>query len=91
MATDSGAPISVVLRWEHYAGAPADCGLQADRNMALASSANLPKELIQSVGDEMKLPGRGQRVEWFQHHKAAPISRDVIRMDYGAKSTDCDL
>ncbi len=29
----------------------------------------------------MELPGRGQRVEWFQHHKAAPISRDVIRIE----------
>ena len=26
----------------------------------------------------MELPGRGQRVEWFQHHKASPISSDVI-------------
>ena len=39
------------------------------------------KELIQSVRDEMELRGRGQRVEWFQHHKAAPISRDIIRTD----------
>src|SRR5688572_2689377 len=31
----------------------------------------------------MELPGRGQRVEWFQHHKAASISREepVMRIE----------